>query len=85
MIKKAVRENNGKNITEVSNVREVWSCINDILKPENVNKNTIKIETEDKLLEDPRELAKEFNKFFKNKVEKLAARIKNDPKNDPKS
>ena len=80
-----MREINGKNITQVSNVREVWSCINDILKPENVNKNTIKIETEDKLLEDPQELAKEFNKFFKNKVEKLAARIKNDPKNDPKS
>ena len=70
-----MREINGKNITQVSNVREVWSCINDILKPETVNKSNIKIETEDKLLEDPQELAEEFNKFFKDKVEKLAARI----------
>ena len=40
LIKKSVRENAGKTITEKSNVNDVWNCINDILKPESTHKNT---------------------------------------------
>ena len=74
--KEAVKENTRKNITNVSNVKEVWNCINDILKPENVTKTTIKIETKNQIFEDPQELAKKFNSFFKEKIEKLAGGIK---------
>ena len=53
------------------------------MKPQTLSKNSIKIDTENKLIEDPLDLAEEFNTFFKEKVEKLAARIKRDPNNDP--
>ena len=46
IIKKEVREKNGTNITNVKNVKEIWNCISDILKPEKINKTSIKIETE---------------------------------------
>ena len=64
LIKKAVREQNGKNITNENDVSQIWNCINDILRPENITKNSIKIETEGKLIEDSLELAEEFNKFL---------------------
>ena len=83
MIKKAVRENNGTNITCKSSLNEIWNCINDILKPENTRKNTIKIELEDQLIEEPDELAEKFNLFFKEKIEKLSAGIKKDANIDP--
>ena len=75
LIKNEVREKNGKNITNVNNVKQIWSCINDILKPENSGKNSMKIETENQMIEDPLELAELFNNFLKEKVEKLAAKI----------
>ena len=83
LIKKEVRENNGKNITEVSNVKEVWHCINDILKPETITINSMKIESDNHMIEDPVELAEKFNSFFIDKVEKLATRIKKNPNSDP--
>ena len=82
LIKKAVREKNGKNITDVSSGKEIWKCINDILRPEKLIKNKIKIEIENQSFEDPEELAEKFNKFFKEKVEKLASGIRKNPKND---
>ena len=39
LIKKAIREKHGKSITNENSQKQVWNCINDILKPENVNKN----------------------------------------------
>jgi hypothetical protein len=41
-----------------------------------LQKNKLKIEINDQTIEDPQILAEEFNKFFVEKVEKLAARIK---------
>ena len=46
-------------------------------------KNHIRIEKNGNLIEDPLQLAHEFNKFFKEKIEKLAAGIRKDPKIDP--
>ena len=83
MIKKAVRENNGKNGTSESNVKQIWNCINDILRPENLNQQSLKIESENQLLEHRQELAEKFNLFFKEKVEKLAKGIKKNSKIDP--
>ena len=53
------------------------------MKPETISKNSIKIEIENELIEDPLELAEQFNIFFKSKVEKLAAGIKKSPNHDP--
>ena len=52
-------------------------------KPDNLTRNSIEIQTERKLIKDPQELAETFNIFFKEKVEKLAAGIKRNPKVDP--
>ena len=46
LIKKAVRKNRGQNITSVSNAKEIWNSINDILQPERLSNINIKIETE---------------------------------------
>ena len=48
LIKQVVREKEGKNITNVSTVKEVWNSIQSILKPESLNRTTIKIQTEKK-------------------------------------
>ena len=77
MIKKSVKEITGENISDASSVKEIWKSINIILKPENSNKKVLKIETNDRTIEDPLELAEEFNVFFKEKAEKLSNEIKN--------
>ena len=83
LIKKAVREKAGRNITNESTMKEVWKGINDIIKPERNTKNFLKIETEEGTLEDPLQLAEEFVKFFKEKIEKLEANINKNPNIDP--
>ena len=83
LIKNTVREIAGKNITSASNGKDIWNSINDILKPERLAKHSIKIQTENQLIEDPLRIAETFNVFFKEKVEKLAASINKDPDNDP--
>ena len=83
LVKNAVRENAGKNITSASTGKEIWNSINDILKPGRLDKSSIKIQTENQLMEDPLQIAEAFSVFFKEKVEKLVASIKKDPDNDP--
>ena len=61
MIKKAVRVNNGQNVSSVSTVKEIWNNINDILKPEKSARSSLKIETENKIIADRLELAETFN------------------------
>ena len=53
--------------------------VNDILKPCSLARNTMKIQMEDKSIDDTQELAECFNIFFKEKVENLASEIKKDP------
>ena len=85
LIKKAVREKTGKNITSESSVNEIWKSVNDVLRPESTSKTTLKIETENQTIKDQLELAEKFSSFFKEKVKKLASRIKNDKNIDPLS
>ena len=48
-----------------------------VLKPEtNAKKNKSKIEINDQTIKDPQIMAEEFNKFYVEKVQKLAAGIK---------
>ena len=84
VIKKAVREMTAANITSESKSKEVWKSINIILHPERIAKNNLKIKIEDQLIDDPLVLAEGFNNFFKDKIEKLVAAIKN-PNVDPLS
>jgi hypothetical protein len=79
LVKKAVREKAGKNITNESSMKQIWEGINDIIKPERNTKNFLKIETEDGIIEDP---LQEFNTFFKEKIEKLEANINKNPNID---
>ena len=83
LIKRAVREKNGQNITNESSVNEVWNSINYILKPEKSAKSSLKIETENQVIEEPLELAHKFNIFFQDKVEKVAASINRNHSIDP--
>ena len=85
LIKKAVREKAGRNITNESTMKEVWKGINDIIKPESNTKNFLKIETEEGTLEDFLQVAEEFRTFFKEKIEKLEANINKNPDIDPLS
>jgi hypothetical protein len=68
MIKKAVRVNNGQNVSSVSTVKEIWNNINDILKPEKSARSSLKIETENKIIADPLELARHLMCFSRRKL-----------------
>ena len=83
MIKIAVRENTGRSITSASSGKEIWNSINDILRPESLAKTSIKIQTENQLIEDSQQVSDAFSAFFKEKVEKLAASVIKDPNVDP--
>ena len=85
LIKKAVREKVGKNITNESTMKQIWEGINDIIKPERSSRNFLKIETEEGIIEDPLQVAEQFNTFFKEKSEKLEANINKNPSIDPLS
>ena len=47
------------------------------------NNSPIKLDFNDKIITNPKQLATAFNKIFKNKVKKLREKINNDPKVDP--
>jgi len=83
VIKNAVRENTGRSITSASSGKEIWNSINDILRPESLAKTSIKIQTENQLIEDSQQVADALGAFFKEKVEKLAASVIKDPNVDP--
>ena len=76
MIKKEVKQKTGENITSDSNMKEIWKCINIVLKPETSAKNKLKIKINNETIEDPQTLADNFNNFFAEKVQKLSAGIK---------
>merc|ERR1712086_178695 len=72
LIKKAVREKAGRNISNESTMKQIWDGINDIIKPERNAKNFIKIETEEGIIEDPLQVAENFNNsFFSFNLEKV--------------
>ena len=85
LVKKSVKQACGKNITKESSVNDVWKAVRYVLKPESTARNQLKINVENKVIEDPQVLAEEFNNFFKNKIEKLREGIKRDPTVDPVS
>ena len=83
VIKNAVREITGRSITSASSGKEIWNSINDILRPERLANTSIKIQTENQLIEDSQQVADGFSAFFKEEVEKLAASVIKDPNVDP--
>ena len=85
LIKKAVREKAGRNISNESTMKQIWDSINDIIRPERNAKNFLKIETKEGTYEDPLQVAEEFVTFFKEKIEKLEANINKNPNIDPLS
>ena len=83
IIKKKILDDTGADISETSDLKDIWKKINIVLKPEREAVNEIKLDTGTKMLTDSKEIAQEFNKFFKNKVTTLASKIKPDKTVDP--
>ena len=50
MVKKVVKDKTGKNITGNSSLKQIWNSINDVIKPNNLDKHMIKIHTHRKKL-----------------------------------
>ena len=48
-------------LTNESSVKQVWDGINDIINPERNAKNLLKIENEEGIVEEPLQVAEEFN------------------------
>ena len=76
-IKSFDREKAGQIITSESNVQEIWKSVNGILRLQKSLHKNLNIVTEDKLIEEPLQVAEKFNVFFKEKIEKLVEGIKN--------
>ena len=80
-----MREKARRNISNESTMKQIWDGINDIINPERKAKNFLKIKTEEGIIEDPLQVAEEFNTFFKEKIEKLEDNINKNPNIDPLS
>ena len=78
MIKKRILDDTSADISETSDLKDIWKKINIVLKPEREAVNDIKLDTGTKMLTDSKEIAHEFNEFFKNKVTTLASKIRPD-------
>ena len=73
LVKKAGKKYNGQNITPDSSSKDIWKCINDILKPLLMAKNYMKLEKDGKVIEDPLVIAELFSEFFHEKPVKSCA------------
>ena len=79
-----MKKNQGINITEESSVKDCYKACEEVLRPERLARNRMKLKQKDgEIVENTKELIKMFNHFFKNKPEKLAAEVVKDPKIDP--
>ena len=79
LIKDSLNDKFNEGITESTDMNVIWKKVKLVLKPERAASNDIKIQGEnDVLLEKPAIITEEFNKFFKEKVMKLASKISKD-------
>ena len=69
-IKTQHRKAMGTHLTEESSMSEIWKTVNSIINPKG-NSATLAIQVDDKKVEDPSQVAHQFNLFFKEKIEKL--------------
>ena len=76
LVKKVILENEGINITEKSSLNQIWKVIGDVLRPERLATNQLKVMVNDTVSEDPKVISEAFVKFFKKKVDDLAEGIK---------
>ena len=72
-----MQEIRGKNITEESTTKQTYRAIKDIMNPEFMVKNLMKIEEDGKVFENPKELSELFNWYFPDKISNLAKKLKN--------
>ena len=59
---------------------DIYRAVRDIMRPENLAKNSLQVEVENKIIEDPETLSETFNDFFVEKPIKLSSGIKKNPK-----
>ena len=67
MLKKAILEARGINITSKSSLNQIWKVIAEVLRPEMLACNQMKIMINGEPSEDPKVLAEEFVKYFKHR------------------
>ena len=79
----AVRIATGQYITARSTITQVWKALKEILKPELLARNKLRMMVNGKLVEDPKTLAEEFNAFFIKKIQDLVENIKRKKDFDP--
>ena len=72
LVKKVILENEGINITGKSSLNQIWKVIGDVLRPERLATNQLKVLVNDTVSEDPKVISEAFVKFFKKKVDDLA-------------
>ena len=82
MTKKGVQEETGNCVTKESTMNWIWSSIKGILNSDHLTKNSLKIQIDDQLIQDPIEVVEHYKVFFKEKVEKLASGLNNNSKSD---
>ena len=70
MLKKAILEAQGINITSKSSLNQIWKVISEILRPEMLASNQMKIMVNGTPSEDPKVIAEELVKFFKTDLKK---------------
>ena len=75
MINKTLKKMRGRRITEDSTTKQIWQCLNDILRPLMMTRNSLKMVNKGNVIEDPEEIAELFNEFFHEKPVKLAEKI----------
>ena len=75
LIKDSLKEKFNEGITESTDMNSIWKKVKLVLKPEREASNDIKIQSDIGLIEEPVQIAEEFNKFFKEKVMRLANKI----------
>ena len=63
-------------MTEDSSNSEIYRAVKDIMRPESLAKNSLQMEVEKELIEDPEVLVEIFNDFFVEKPNKLVKGIK---------
>ena len=78
LINKTVKQKRGEKVTAQSSTQQIWKCINDILRPLLLTRNSYKMEKDGKIIDNPEEMAELYNEFFYEKPINLARKISQD-------
>ena len=67
VLNKILKNIQGINITEESSVKDCYKACEEVLRPDKLAKNRMKLKKEEEIVENTKDLIKMFNEFFRNK------------------